>query len=81
MYNDQTNLILRFSSITSIGWQLCMKGNKLCVTFEPYWFRRTVVCTYIDLYNYNMHTYICLEAIFLIPELQQTAPHKITNYL
>ena len=35
MYNDQTNLIQRFSSITSIGWQLCMKGNKLlCVTFE-----------------------------------------------
>ena len=34
LYNDQTNLILRFSSITSIGWQLCMKGNTLlCVTF------------------------------------------------
>ena len=35
LYNDQTNLIQRFSSITSIEWQLCMKGNKLlCVTFE-----------------------------------------------
>ena len=29
MCNDQTNLIQRFSStcITSIGWQLCMKGK------------------------------------------------------
>ena len=28
LYNDQTNLIQRFSRITSIGWQLFMKGNK-----------------------------------------------------